>query len=120
MNILVALAAVAGLFVVGVLGGALGLEVIFGIIIPTLALFLFLGGIVAKVLGWSRSAVPFRIDNDPVYAEICIRRLERFRNTGREGWQNGHPFETEIQSFFDSSAATENQDVRVEPQQLLF
>ncbi len=60
------------------------------------------------------------IDNDPVYAEICIRRLERFRNTGHEGWQNGHPFETEIPSFCDSSTATENENVRVEPQQLLF
>jgi len=60
------------------------------------------------------------IDTDPVYAEMCIRRLERFRDTGREGWQNGHPFETEIPSFCDASAATEKDDVRVEPQQLLF
>ena len=35
-------------------------------------------------------------DRDPIYAEICIRRLERYRKTGREGWQNGHPFEREI------------------------
>jgi site-specific DNA-methyltransferase (adenine-specific) len=35
-------------------------------------------------------------DIDPIYAEISIRRLERFRQTGREGWQNGHPFEDEI------------------------
>lgn len=38
----------------------------------------------------------FTIDNDPVFAEIAIRRLERFRVTGRLGWQNGHPFEAEV------------------------
>ncbi len=61
MNILVALAAVGGLFLVGMLGGVGGLGLIFGVIIPSLALFLFLGGMVMKVLGWSKSAVPFRI-----------------------------------------------------------
>ncbi|MGD2121277.1 MAG: sulfate reduction electron transfer complex DsrMKJOP subunit DsrM [Gemmatimonadota bacterium] len=61
MNILVALAAVGGLFIVGMLGGVLGLGWIFGVIIPSFALLLFLGGMVAKVLGWSKSAVPFRI-----------------------------------------------------------
>ncbi len=35
----------------------------------------------------------FTIDIDPIYAEITIRRLERFRATGRTGWQNGNPFE---------------------------
>ena len=38
----------------------------------------------------------FTADIDPIYAEITIRRLERFRATGRTGWQNGHPFEEEI------------------------
>lgn len=33
------------------------------------------------------------VDVDPVYAEITIRRLERYRSTGRLGWQNGHPFQ---------------------------
>jgi nitrate reductase gamma subunit len=61
MNILVALAAVGGLFIVGMLGGVAGLGLLFGVIIPSFALFLFLGGMVAKVLGWSNSAVPFRI-----------------------------------------------------------
>ena len=36
------------------------------------------------------------VDIDPVYAEISIRRLERFRATGRIGWQNGHPFEQDV------------------------
>ena len=37
----------------------------------------------------------FAMDIDPVFCEITIRRLEQFRNTGRLGWQNGHPFEKE-------------------------
>ena len=41
----------------------------------------------------------FTADIDPIYAEITIRRLERFRATGRTGWQNGHPFEEEIPEF---------------------
>ena len=36
------------------------------------------------------------IDLDPIFAEICIRRLERFRATGKTGWQLGHPFEKEL------------------------
>lgn len=35
-------------------------------------------------------------DVDPVFCEITIRRLERFRRTGKLGWQNGHPFESEF------------------------
>lgn len=40
----------------------------------------------------------FTIDIDPVYCEITIRRLEHFRQTGKLGWQNGHPFEKELPS----------------------
>ena len=38
----------------------------------------------------------YTIDCNPVYAEIAIRRLERFRETGKTGWQNGNPFEREM------------------------
>lgn len=38
----------------------------------------------------------FTVDIDPVYCEITIRRLERFRKWGKIGWQNGNPFETEL------------------------
>lgn len=34
----------------------------------------------------------FTIDNDPVFCEIAIRRLENFRKTGLTGWQNENPF----------------------------
>jgi len=32
-------------------------------------------------------------DLDPIYCEISIRRLEHLRQTGKTGWQHGHPFE---------------------------
>lgn len=41
----------------------------------------------------------YTADIDPVFAEITIRRLEHFRNTGRTGWQNGNPFERELTKF---------------------
>lgn len=31
-------------------------------------------------------------DNDPIFAEITIRRLEHFRKTGKTGWQWKNPF----------------------------
>jgi site-specific DNA-methyltransferase (adenine-specific) len=37
----------------------------------------------------------FTMDADPVCCEISIRRLERFRRTGKLGWQNSNPFEQE-------------------------
>lgn len=36
------------------------------------------------------------IDIEPIYCEIAIRRLERFRKTGKLGWQNSNAFEKEI------------------------
>jgi site-specific DNA-methyltransferase (adenine-specific) len=38
----------------------------------------------------------FTVDIDPIYCEITIRRLERFRETGKTGWQNSNPFYEEI------------------------
>jgi len=35
------------------------------------------------------------MDIDPVFCEIVIRRLERFRTSGRTGWQNSNPFAAE-------------------------
>jgi site-specific DNA-methyltransferase (adenine-specific) len=34
----------------------------------------------------------FTLDIDPVFAEITIRRLERFREKGKIGWQWRNPF----------------------------
>lgn len=38
----------------------------------------------------------FSMDIDPIFAEITIRRLERYRQTGKTGWQAGNPFEAEL------------------------
>ncbi len=38
----------------------------------------------------------YTVDCNPVFCEIAIRRLERFRRIGKLGWQNGNPFESEI------------------------
>ena len=48
----------------------------------------------------------FTIDIDPIYAEIAIRRLERFRASGRIGWQNGHPFEDDLPNIGLDAALT--------------
>ena len=42
-------------------GSAAGLQVLFGIIFPYLAVICFIGGMIYRIMGWSRSAVPFRI-----------------------------------------------------------
>ncbi len=34
----------------------------------------------------------YTFDNDPVFAEITIRRLEHYRKTGKTGWQWNSPF----------------------------
>lgn len=44
--------------------------------------------IAAERLG--RRCITF--DLDPVFAELTIRRLERYRKTEKTGWQCGHPF----------------------------
>jgi len=38
----------------------------------------------------------FTLDCNPLFCEITIRRLEHFRQTARRGWQNGNPFEREL------------------------
>ncbi len=46
-------------------------------------------------------------DLDPIFAEICIRRLERFRGTGKTGWQLGHPFERELKRKLSDSLSNQ-------------
>ena len=38
----------------------------------------------------------FTCDTDPIYCEIMLRRLERWRTLGKLGWQNSNPFEKEL------------------------
>ena len=58
---MVSLIAVIVLFLIAWAGTAIGLQVVFGIIIPYLALLTFLVGFVYKIVDWSRSPVPFSI-----------------------------------------------------------
>jgi len=62
MKVLVSLAAVGVLFLLGLLGAAGTVpEAIFGVLVPYLALAVFLGGLAYQVLRWAAVPVPFRI-----------------------------------------------------------
>jgi len=62
LNYILPLLSVIILFLVAYIGtAAAGLQVIFGIIIPYLAVVVFVVGLIYRILGWSRSPVPFRI-----------------------------------------------------------
>jgi nitrate reductase gamma subunit len=53
--------AVFVLFLISWIGASIGLQWLFGVVVPYLALVVFVVGFVRKVLGWSRSVVPFAI-----------------------------------------------------------
>jgi nitrate reductase gamma subunit len=55
------LLAVFLLALIAYLGSIAGLQWLFGIVLPYLAVIVFIGGVVRRVMGWSKSAVPFRI-----------------------------------------------------------
>ncbi|UCF34374.1 MAG: sulfate reduction electron transfer complex DsrMKJOP subunit DsrM [Phycisphaerales bacterium] len=61
MKVLVPLVIVGLLFLLGLLGAAPGLGWVFGIVFPYLALLLFIGGLIYRVMGWANVPVPFRI-----------------------------------------------------------
>jgi nitrate reductase gamma subunit len=62
MGIRFSLAAVVALVLAAFLGvKAAGLTHFFGVIVPCIAIFAFLGGVVYKILKWGRAPVPFRI-----------------------------------------------------------
>lgn len=58
---MVSFLAVLGLFLLAWAGSAAGLQWLFGVVIPYLAVAVFVVGFVRKVMGWARSAVPFAI-----------------------------------------------------------
>jgi len=62
-NYMVSLIAVVVLFLIAYVGAqqGTGMQFVFGIAVPYLAVALFFYGFVRRVLSWSRSAVPFRI-----------------------------------------------------------
>ncbi len=61
MKVVAPLMAIVVLGLIAYLGTAAGMDYLFGIIIPYLALALFLFGFVWKILEWVKSPVPFRI-----------------------------------------------------------
>lgn len=61
VNYMSSLIAVVVLFLLAYAGQAIGLQVLFGIIIPYLAIITFIVGFIYRVVDWGRSPVPFRI-----------------------------------------------------------
>jgi nitrate reductase gamma subunit len=62
LRYIIPLIAVVVLFLIAYLGAQVqGLQYVFGIVIPYLAIITFVLGFAARVIGWSRSAVPFKI-----------------------------------------------------------
>jgi nitrate reductase gamma subunit len=61
MNVLLALALVAGLFGLGMAGAAIGLPWVVGVALPYLAVGVFVAGLTYQVLRWAGIPVPFRI-----------------------------------------------------------
>ena len=57
----VALFAVLGLVLVAYIGARGNLQIIFGVVVPYLAILLFVEGFVYRLITWARSPVPFRI-----------------------------------------------------------
>jgi nitrate reductase gamma subunit len=61
MKVLLPLVAVATLFGIALVGATVGLDWVFGVLIPYAAVAVFVVGVVARVLQWARVPVPFRI-----------------------------------------------------------
>lgn len=64
----------------------------------------------------------FTMDIDPIFCEITIRRIERFLETGKTGWQNSNPFEKELgQGLFQmEESAVMSATPKAKTQQSLF
>jgi nitrate reductase gamma subunit len=57
----VALSAVLGLIIIAYVGAKGNLQLIFGVVVPYLAVLIFVEGMIYRVIQWARSPVPFRI-----------------------------------------------------------
>ncbi len=54
--------AVTGLVVIALLGvGVVGLNTLFGVVVPYLALAIFVTGLIYRVVKWAQSPTPYRI-----------------------------------------------------------
>lgn len=61
MNFIVSLIAVILLMVIAAVGAQVGLGYLLGVIIPYVAIVVFIVGVVAKILSWAKIPVPFHI-----------------------------------------------------------
>jgi len=61
MSVIISLAAVIILALLAWAGAAAGLNTLFGVVIPYVAMAVFILGIIYRVVKWARSPVPFRI-----------------------------------------------------------
>jgi nitrate reductase gamma subunit len=57
----VALSAVLGLILIAYVGARGNLQIVFGVVVPYLAVLIFVEGLIYRVIQWARSPVPFRI-----------------------------------------------------------
>ena len=57
----VALSAVLGLIIIAYVGARGNLQLVFGVVVPYLAVLIFVEGLIYRVIQWARSPVPFRI-----------------------------------------------------------
>jgi nitrate reductase gamma subunit len=57
----VALVAVLGLILVAYIGARGNLQIVFGVVVPYMAILIFLEGFIYRLIQWARSPVPFRI-----------------------------------------------------------
>jgi len=60
-HFMVALSAVLGLVIIAYVGAKGNLQLIFGVVVPYLAVLVFFEGVIYRVIKWSRSPVPFKI-----------------------------------------------------------
>ena len=56
-----ALFAVLGLVLVAYMGARGNLQLLFGVVVPYLAILIFVEGLIYRLIQWARSPVPFRI-----------------------------------------------------------
>ncbi len=61
VNVFISLIAVAILFLIAFFGAGAGLEILFAVVFSYLAIILFVGGLIYKVISWANIPVPFRI-----------------------------------------------------------
>ncbi len=61
VSVIVSLIVVALLMVVAGVGHLIGLDVVFGVVIPYVALLAFVVGLIYRMIVWAKSPVPFRI-----------------------------------------------------------